>query len=338
MSSLYSTRRDVLRGAGALGLAATVPTVSAAEEEWTIEETPTDGDLYDVVYTDEGAYAVGQGGVILERTDTDEGWRKVTDGGASGDGRDLYGADVTDDGERLWFAGASGVIGEYDPATGNIEDRGEPQDNTENFLDVAATGEAGEANVYVADEAGAVNYSLDNGRSGTWNSASVGQGDALTAIDFHGERSGHVVNANGSAFETDDGTTYGRIGVEDTTNAFYGIDSDGPEDLWVTAGGGTVYRYDGAWRRYDLGDPTLRDVAIEDAQGPPSARAAACSSTQPTDGARTPRRPASTSARSHWARRRLPSVTHTAGCNYVKRSRPEDGALNSIQPDIAEES
>ena len=267
MSPLVSTRRDVLRGVGALGVAATVPTVSAAEEEWTIEETPTDGGLYDVVYTDEGAYAVGEGGVILERTDTDEGWRKVTDGGASGDGRDLYGADVTDDGERVWFAGSSGVIGEYDPATGNIEDRGEPQDNTENFLDVAATGEAGEANVYVADEAGAVNYSFGNGRSGTWNAASVGQGDALTAIDFHGERSGHVVNGNGSAFKTDDGTTYRRIGVEDTTNAFYGIDSDGPEDLWVTAGGGTVYRYDGAWRKYDLGDPTLRDVAIEDAQG-----------------------------------------------------------------------
>ena len=29
---------------------------------------------------------------------------------------------------------------------------------------------------------------------------------------------------------------------------------------------------------------------------------------------------------------------HTAGCNYVKRSCPDDGILDGIQPNIAEES
>ena len=100
----------------------------------------------------------------------------------SGDGRDRYGADVTDDGERVWFVSVSGVVGEYDPATGNIENRGEQPDDTENFLDVAATGDAGEANVYVATEAGSVNYSFENGRCGTGNSASVGPG---RCVDRH---------------------------------------------------------------------------------------------------------------------------------------------------------
>ena len=110
MSLEYPSRRTLLKTTGALGAAAAVPTVSAASE-WTIEATPTDGALYDVAYTSEGAHAVGVGGVVLERTR--KGWRKVTDGGVTGDGRDLYGADVTDDGDRLWFVGASGAIGEY---------------------------------------------------------------------------------------------------------------------------------------------------------------------------------------------------------------------------------
>ena len=125
------------------------------------------------------------------------------------------GADVTDDGERLWFAGASGAIGEHDVTTGNINDRGEPEDNTGNFNDIAVTGESGEANVYVADDSGSISYSFNNGRSGTWDSVGVGQGDGFPAIDFYDERSGHVLNTNASVFETDDGTTYERIGIPD---------------------------------------------------------------------------------------------------------------------------
>ncbi|RXK51850.1 hypothetical protein EAF64_04235 [Halorientalis pallida] len=61
---------------------------------------------------------------------------------------------MTDDGERLWFVGSSGAIGEYDVATGSLTSRAAPMDVTNNFNDVAVTGEAGEANVYVAGGAG----------------------------------------------------------------------------------------------------------------------------------------------------------------------------------------
>ena len=59
MSLECTSRRALLKTTGALGAAAAIPTVSAASEEWTIEATPTDGALYDVAYTSEGAYAVG---------------------------------------------------------------------------------------------------------------------------------------------------------------------------------------------------------------------------------------------------------------------------------------
>ena len=264
-------RRTAIKAVGTAFASATLAGRGAAEAEWRTEKTPNDGTLYDVAYAggdatnDGSAYAVGQDGVVLERTEN--GWRKITDGGVTGDGRDLLCADVTDDGERLWFAGSSGAIGEYDVATGSLDDHGSPEDNTNNFLDIAVTGESGEANVYAADGSGGVSYSFDNGQSGKWNSVGIGQGNGFPGIDFYDERSGHTVNTNASVFETDDGTTYERIGIPDTDNSLYGIDSDGSDDVWVVGGGGSVWRYNGAWRRTDLGNLALRDIEIEDESG-----------------------------------------------------------------------
>ena len=264
-------RRTAIKAVGTAFASAALVGRAAAEAEWRTEKTPTDGTLHDVAYaggdaaTDGSVYAVGQDGVVLERTE--ERWEKVTDGGVTGDGRDLLGADVTDDGDRLWFAGSSGAIGEYDVATGSLVDHSAPEDNTNNFMDIAVTGESGEANVYAADGSGGISYSFYNGKSGTWNSVGVGQGDGFPGIDFYDDRSGHVVNTNAGVFETDDGTTYERIGIPDTDNSLYGIDSDGSDDVWAGGGGGTVQRYTGAWRRTDLGNLALRDIEIEDESG-----------------------------------------------------------------------
>ena len=259
------SRRSALRTVGTGLASAALAGRAATEPEWTVEETPTENTLHDVVYTSEGAYAVGGDGLILERAD--EGWRTVTDGGVSGNGDNLRGAGVTDDGDRLWVVGASGAIGEFDPASGSLTDRSAPQDNTNNFLDVAVTCEAGNANVYVADASGIVSYSFDNGRSETWESVQIGQGNGLPGIDFYDVRSGHVLNTNASVFETTDGSTYERIGVPDADNSLYGIDSDGSNDVWAVGGGGTVQRYTGRWERTDLGNLTLRDVDVEDGAG-----------------------------------------------------------------------
>jgi hypothetical protein len=268
MTRTTTTRRNVLTGIGAAITATAVPMAATARasEQWTAVKTPTGNTLHDVAYTNAGAYAVGGGGLVLKRTS--EGWTKILDGGPTGNGNDIYGADVTDDGKRLWFVGASGAIGEYDVETGNLEDRSAPNDHTSNFTSVAVTGPAGEADVYVADDSGAVHYSFANGETGTWEYEVPGSGDSLNAIDFHGSRAGHVIAEGGNVFATDDGTTWNRIGLEDANVSFYGLDSDAFDDVSVSGGNATVHRYDGSeWTPTNLGDADLRDLELDGSDG-----------------------------------------------------------------------
>ncbi|QLH78236.1 hypothetical protein HZS55_13375 [Halosimplex rubrum] len=269
MSERTDTRRNVLKAAGAALGAAAVPSVasaSSADSEWTAVKSPVGGTLYDVEETSEGAYAVGDAGVVLERTA--KGWRKILDGGPTGNGNNLYGADVTDDGERLWFVGSSGAIGEYDVTTGNLVDHSAPMDVTNNFNDVSVTGEAGEANVYVAGDSGKMYYSFENGATQTWDYVTPGSGSAINAVDFYDDREGHIVDGNKSVFYTGDGSTWDKIGLADANVNFYGVDSDGADDVWVSGGGGMVFHWTGSrWVPRDTGDAGLRDIEVEDGVG-----------------------------------------------------------------------
>jgi len=253
---------SAVAAAGLLGASGTV----AASEGWSTVESETDRDLHGVEYTSEGAYAVGSGGDVLRRTDA--GWERVIDGGPTGNGNPLYGAGVTDDGDRLWFVGGSGAIGEYDVTTGTLYDHSAPNDVTNNFNDVAVQGPAGDANVYIAGDSGAIYYSFENGESGTWDNTTPGSGSAINAVDFHGPRSGHAVDGNQTVFATDDGTTYEKIGIENANYNFYGVDSDASDDLTVSGGGGSIYDWDGAeWVRTGLGDADLNDVDVDGGNG-----------------------------------------------------------------------
>jgi len=261
-----ATRRTVLKTTGAAIAAAAIPATAAADEQWTDVESPTGNTLHDVEDTATGAYAVGGGGVVIERTD--EGWRKVLDGGPTGNGNDVYGADVTDDGKRLWFVGASGAIGEYDVQTGNLEDHSAPMDVTNNFNDVAVTGEASEANVYVAGDSGKMYYSFENGREETWEYVTPGSGSNINAVDFYDDRKGHIVDGNKTVFRTEDGEAWDKLGIADANVNFYGVDSDGPDDVWVSGGGGMIFRWDGSeWTPTDTGDASLRDIELAGGDG-----------------------------------------------------------------------
>jgi hypothetical protein len=266
MNANDHTRRRVLRTTGAaLGAAIVGTTTAAAEDgdEWTIEETPTGNTLYGVNYTTDGAYAVGGGGVVIRRTE--DGWRKVLDGGPTGNGNGLYGSDVINDGSVLWFVGGSGAIGEYDVESGILEDHSAPNDVTNNFNDVSVRGEDGSANVYVAGDSGKIYYSFEDGETGTWDGVTPGSGSNVNALDFFDARSGHAVDGNKTVFATDDGSTYDKLGIADANNNFYGVDSDGDADVTVVGGGGTVFEWNGSeWTRTGLGDASLRDVEVGD--------------------------------------------------------------------------
>jgi len=256
------TRRSVLKLAGASAAAMAVPATgvaAASEDGWRTVETPVDSTLHGVSRTAANPYAVGDGGTLIERRAG--GWTTVLQGGPTGNGNDLYGVDVTDDGKRLWLVGASGAIGEYDVTTGNLVDRSAPNDHTSNFNDVAVTGPAGDADVYVADDSGSVHYSFDNGETGTWEYEVPGSGSGLSAIDFYDDGSGHVIDTNGKVFATDDGVTYEAIGIEDADVTFYGLDSDGADDVTVSGGNASVFTYDGSrWTPESLGDTDLVDI------------------------------------------------------------------------------
>ena len=146
---------------------------------------------------------------------------------STGNGNSLFGADVTDDGKRLWFCGSSGAVGEYDVESGVLHDHSAPLDVTNNFNDVAVTGEAGEANVYVAGGSGKMYYSFENGASQTWDDVTPGSGSNINAVDFFDDRKGHIVDGNKTVFRTDDGETWDRIGLADANVNFYGVDSAG---------------------------------------------------------------------------------------------------------------
>lgn len=263
-----ATRRTVLKGAATslVGVTAFATTGVAKKRGWTTAETPTGNTLHDVEETSNGSYAVGGGGVVIRRTA--EGWTKVLDGGPTGNGNNLYGADVTDDGSRLWFVGSSGAIGEYDVETGVLTNHSAPNDVTNNFNDVSVTGTADEANVYVAGDSGKIYYSFENGATGTWEGVTPGSGSAVNAIDFYSARKGHAVDGNQTVFVTGDGSTWKKLGIADANHNVYGVDSDAADDVTVSGGGGTVYAWNGSqWVRSDTGDASLRDVEVERDQG-----------------------------------------------------------------------
>lgn len=258
-------RRRFVTLAGASVAAAGLSTSPVAGATgWTTAETPVQTTLYDVEYTVNDAYAVGGGGVVIHRTN--DGWTKILEGGPTGNGNTLRGADPTADRKRLWFVGSSGAIGEYDVTTGSLNDYSAPNDVTNNFNDVAVTGAAGEANVYVAGDSGKMYYSFDNGE--TWDQATPASGSNINAVDFYDARSGHIVDGNKTVLATNDGASWERIGIADANNNFYGVDSDSASDVTVSGGGGTVWNWDGSqWCREDTGDAALRDIEVDDTRG-----------------------------------------------------------------------
>ncbi|WP_435067362.1 WD40/YVTN/BNR-like repeat-containing protein [Haloplanus sp. C73] len=261
-----TTRRTFLWSTATTAALASVPTLGAADSVWLNAEAPVEVTLHDVATTTGDAYTVGNGGFILERGE--DLWGIAASGGPTGNGNDLYAADVTDDGERLWVVGASGAIGEYDVESRSLVDHSAPNDVTNNFNDVAVTGEAGEANVYVAGDSGSIYYSFENGASETWDSVTPGSGSNLNAIDFYGPRSGYVVDGNTTVFTTTDGSTWEAVGIEDANNDFYGVDADGADEVTIVGGNGTVYRRaDAAWVRSDTGDTSLQDVEVTGESG-----------------------------------------------------------------------
>ncbi|MDZ7681871.1 MAG: hypothetical protein U5J63_09230 [Fodinibius sp.] len=203
--SLVFTACDTTSSDGDGGTPDPMPPSEAADGEWTLVKSTIDNTIHDVTITSEGAYAVAEGGILLERTQDE--WGKVVDGGVSGNGNDLFGIAKTNNGNRLWMVGASGAVGEYNVSTGNLNDYSQPMDASNNFNDVAVTQNPDSTNIYISDDSGKIYHYFDDGQEGMWQSATPGNGSAINAVGFFNDRKGHIVDANQSVMNTQDGST-----------------------------------------------------------------------------------------------------------------------------------
>lgn len=237
------------------------------EWEWTESDSPTEEGLSDVVVTATGPHAVGTGGVVLTRED--DGWEVSLERGPTTESNDLRGAGVSDDGRHLWFAGDSGVLGQYDVEESYLTDYSAPLAITNNWTDVAVVGPADGETIYLVDGSGQVLRGENDGGEFDWNQPEVpGSGSSMTSVEFT-EEAGYLCDTNAGVYETTDGGgSYEIIGIEDAGADFTDIAPLTREAISVACDDGTVFRYDGTtWTKLYAGEGALHAIDRRDDRG-----------------------------------------------------------------------
>lgn len=236
------------------------------DREWVESESPTDEGLCDVVIARDGPYAIGdEGGVFT----TGDGWETVLEHGPTTEGNALCGAAVSTDSRHVWFAGNSGVLGQYDVEQSRLTDYSAPRDITNNWADVAAIGPAGKETLYLVDGSGQLLRGENDGGELTWDEPRTpGSGSSMTSVVFI-EEAGYCCDTNAGVFETTDGgDSWERIGIEDAGADFTDIAPVSPEAISVSCDDGTVFRYDGAnWTKLYVGEESLCAIDRTDETG-----------------------------------------------------------------------
>lgn len=266
-------RRDFLRRTGtaavtAAGLGAASAPVHGQQSDsgWTNVDSPTEKNLNSAVESVEGPAVVGDGGDVLVRRKS--GWQKVVEYGPQARSRPLTGADVTDDGARLWFVGGSGVIGEYDVTTRTLTNYSAPKGKTSTWEDCAVAGKAGEnERLYFVNGSGELLFGIrqDSGAIKYRDVIKPGGGSTIPGIDLHAKTEGHVCSTSQFvAKTTDGGESWTRIGIGFAGGSFFDVASQGLRDVNVAAGSGIIYRYDGfRWTPHVVDDDRQAIRAID---------------------------------------------------------------------------
>lgn len=230
---------------------------------WQRVDTPVAVSLHDVAVTADGPCAVGNGGSVVARA-ADGTWGVVVENGPSARGRALRGVDVTDDGKRLWFAGASGAIGAYDLESGTRLDRSKPRGLSKNFGAFAVAGSRGSEKLLVADGSGHVLAAEARETHLDWEPPTRPSGDtAIAALDATPDDVGYAVDSNANVYRTTATEGWSRVGVDGAGNSFYAVAASA-DTVVVGGGNGRVYATptgSGSWTPSALGDFTVRALA-----------------------------------------------------------------------------
>ncbi len=235
---------------------------SSPDDGWTTVETDVEKTLNGVVRTVNGVYAVGSGGTVARRA-ADGSWSVVVPGGPAAKRNALTCVDVTDDRERIWFAGSSGALGMYDTTTGRKFDYTAPMEMTSTWEAVGIAGERGDERLFVANGSGeVVAGSVDeNDCLSVEEPVKPGSGSTIAALDVRDDVV-HAVDTSGNVFALRDGE-WTDVGIENAQINFTDVDAGPDGRVLVTGGGGIVYRYDppcGNWTPLAVGTVVLRAI------------------------------------------------------------------------------
>ncbi|PSP73493.1 hypothetical protein BRC80_01710 [Halobacteriales archaeon QH_9_66_26] len=252
--------------AGSATLADDIGADDATGDGWDAVECPTDEPLTGVVATHAGAYAVGEGGVVLAREA--DAWEPVLEHGPNADGESLRGIDATDDGRVVWFTGDGGAIGRYDVEEGRLTDHSAPEERTSTWTAVAVVGRAGGEHVHLANGSGELLRGTYDGGDVDWGEIhKPGSGSSITDLAFD-DAVGYVCDSSQGVYATtDDGERYETIGIEDANTDFAALAATDAE-LVVAGGDGTVFRYDGSvWTTLRASETALRAIDLTNETG-----------------------------------------------------------------------
>lgn len=265
MEKQSASRQEVLLGAVgvATGVSLTGAGTGAASSTTSFAgaTSPTTKSILATLPTARGPYAVGNSGKILRRTPN--GWELVIESGVTTQGKGLNDVAVSDDGEALWMAGSSGVIGRYDVVAGELSDYSKPRGFTTTFISIEAAGDSGIETVLASDTSGNVVRGKMTHCGILW--LADGQptgGNAVQDIGFYSASEGTMVDSTGSVFEsTDDGVSWTQIGISNFGNSLNSIDAKSSSDLMTAGSSGSVVSYDGSsWVQDKAGSNTLQSI------------------------------------------------------------------------------
>mgnify|MGYP006284224579 CR=1 FL=1 len=228
----------------------------ANRSEWRVVDTTYSFNLYDVVQTTDGPYAVGGRGTLI--TDRGNGWEIVLDDGPMTRQNQLRAIDVTDDGARIWLAGSSGALACYDVEQRRKYDYAYPEEMTSTWEAVTVSGERGTEKALAANGSGEVLPFTIDGFDVDWGHLEkpAEKGSTVAALASTPGGVGFVVDTSGNAFKTTAESGWEDIGVVNAQVTFDDVYAGANQQVYLAGGDGRIYRYDDSYHRWTPIDVT----------------------------------------------------------------------------------
>lgn len=239
---------------------------AAGRPDWRVLDTRLDCNLYAVVQTAAGAYAVGGRGTVA--ANYGDGWEVVFDDGPATRQNQLRAVDVTDDGERIWLVGSGGSMACYDVAERRKFDFGYPEALTSTWEAITVSGPRGSEKALAASGSGEILPFAVDGVDPDWGHLDrvAGAEATIAVLGSTPEGVGFAVDTAGSAFKTTPDEGWTSIGVLDADATFSAIHAGANEQVYVAAAGGDIYRYGDtyhSWTPIEVGaDVEIRTIDV----------------------------------------------------------------------------